>query len=173
MARRRIRRGRSRVSGGFVASAVATGVLLALLGHHHGTGGSTAVTTRFVVPGGSAYTPASWASALLSGGGWPQTACNLGAVQAWERAEGGNWANSAAYNPLNTTQYEPGSSVMNAAGVRVYTSWREGFAATLTTLGYPAYAGIRSALSAGDSAQAVADAVAGSPWGTGSFTATC
>jgi peptidoglycan DL-endopeptidase CwlO len=36
MARRRIRRGRSRVSGGFVASAVAAGVLLAVLGHHGG-----------------------------------------------------------------------------------------------------------------------------------------
>jgi hypothetical protein len=160
------------VSGGFVASAVAAGALLAVLGHH-GAGGSTAATTRFVVPDGSAYTPASWASSLLSAGGWPQTACNLGAVQAWERAEGGNWANSAAYNPLDTTQPELASSVMNSAGVRAYASWADGFRATLTTLGYPAYAGIRAALSAGDSAQAVADAVAASPWGTGPFTATC
>jgi hypothetical protein len=143
------------------------GALLAVLGHG-GTAGA-----HGAVPSGSSYSPASWASALLSAGGWPQTACNLAAIRAWEAAEGGNWENSAAANPLDTTQPEPGSSTMNSAGVRAYTSWQAGFAATLTTLGYPAYAGIRSALSAGDNAQAVADAVAGSPWGTVPFTATC
>jgi hypothetical protein len=159
------------VSGGFVASAVAAGIGLAVISGHGAGGAATGI--HGAVPDGSSYTPASWASALLPAGGWPQTACNLAAVQAWEAAEGGNWENSAAYNPLDTTQSEPGSRVMNSAGVRAYPSWQEGFAATLTTLGYPAYAGIRSALSAGDSAQAVAGAVAASPWGTGPFTASC
>jgi hypothetical protein len=159
------------VSGGFVASAVAAGALLAVLGHHGASGGTAGAF--MAVPPGSSYTPASWASALLSAGGWPQTACNLGAIQAWEAAEGGNWENTAQYNPLDTTQYEQGSQTMNSAGVRAYTSWQEGFAATLTTLGYPAYSGVRDALSAGNNAQSVADAVAGSPWGTGPFTATC
>jgi hypothetical protein len=159
------------VSGGFVASAVAAGALLAVLGHHGASGTTTA--SYGPVPSGSSYTPASWAAALLSAGGWPQTACNLGAIQAWERAEGGNWENSAAANPLDTTQPEPGSSSINSAAVRAYPSWAEGFRATLTTLGYGPYGGIRSALAAGDNAQAVADAVAGSPWGTGPFTAAC
>ena len=135
--------------------------------------GIAAVTTRAVVPDGSAYTPSSWAVALLSAGGWPQTACNLGAITAWEAAEGGNWENTARYNPLDTTEPEPGSWPMNSVNVQAYTSWQEGFTATLATLGNGDYGGILSALSAGDSAQAVADAVAGSPWGTGSFTATC
>ena len=133
------------------------------------------------VPAGSSYTPASWASALLSAGGWPQTACNLGAVQAWERAEGGNWANDAWFNPINTTYDGNGAweqdgkvtGTINSDGVRAYNSWATGFDATLTTLSFPAYAGVRSALSAGNDAQAVADAVAASPWGTGPFTATC
>ena len=126
-----------------------------------------------MIPDGNAYTPSSWAAALLSAGGWPQTACNLGALEAWARAEGGNWNNSAAYNPLDTTMPEPGSWSMNSVGVRAYPSWRDGFAATLATLENGNYPGILSALSAGTSAQAVANAVAASPWGTGAFQATC
>ncbi len=165
---------RSRVSGKFVASAVAAGVVMAALaGHHAGTGGTAAMTARTVIPDGSAYTPASWASALLSAGGWPRTACNIGAITAWERAEGGHWANAARFNPLDTTQPEPGSWSMNSAGVQAYTSWAQGFRATLTTLANGDYPRILSALSAGDSAQAVAGAVTASPWGTGAFTANC
>ena len=150
--------------------------MAALTGHHAGTGGAHATTASVIrgsIPGGSGYTPSSWAAALLSAGGWPPTACNLGAIEAWEAAEGGNWENSAAYNPLDTTEPESGSSTMNSAGVRAYPSWQEGFAATLTTLDNGNYPGILSALSAGNSAQAVANAVAASPWGTGSFHATC
>jgi hypothetical protein len=161
------------MSGGFLLSAVAAGITLSALTGHHAGGGGTAVTTRAVIPDGSAYTPASWAVALLSAGGWPQSGCNLGAIEAWERAEGGNWANTAAYNPLNTTQRESGSWSINSVSVQAYTSWAEGFRATLTTLGNGDYGGILSALSAGTSAQAVADAVAASPWGTGQFQASC
>jgi hypothetical protein len=159
------------VSGGFVASAVAVGALLALTGHHavgastHGASGPA--------PSGSSYTPQSWAAAFLAAGGWPQTACNISAITAWEAAEGGNWNNSAQYNPLDTTQPEPGSWPMNSVGVQAYPSWQEGFQANLTVINNGLYGGILAALSAGDSAQAVADAVAASPWGTAPFTATC
>jgi len=156
---------------------VAAGIgMAALTGHHAGTSGAHATTASAIrgsIPGGSGYTPLSWAAALLSAGGWPQTSCNLGAITAWEAAEGGNWENSAAYNPLDTTMPEPDSWSMNSVNVQAYTSWQEGFQATLTTLGNGDYGGILSALSAGNSAQAVADAVAASPWGTGSFNATC
>ena len=105
---------------GFVASAIAVGLILAANNGHAAARGS-ATTTRVVIPDGNAYTPSSWAGALLSAGGWPQTACNLGAIEAWERAEGGNWENSAAYNPLDTTEPEHGSSTMNSVGVRAYS----------------------------------------------------
>ena len=155
-------------------SAVAAGIgLAALTGHHATTGGAAAVTARAVVPDGSAYTPASWAVALLTSGGWPRTACNIGAITAWENAEGGNWANSARFNPLDTTEPQPGSYPMNSVGVQAYTSWAEGFRATLTTLANGNYGGILAALAAGDSAQAVAVAVAASPWGTAPFQAAC
>ena len=152
---------------------MAVGVGLAAISGHGAAGKATAVTARAVIPDGNAYTPSSWAGALLSAGGWPQTACNLSAVEAWERAEGGNWENSAAYNPLDTTMPESGASSMNSVGVKAYPSWQEGFSATLATLENGNYPGILSALSAGDNAQAVANAVAASPWGTGAFQATC
>ena len=128
---------------------------------------------RTAVPGGSAYTPSSWAAALLTAGGWPRTSCNLAAVTAWERAEGGHWANSARYNPLDTTQPESGSHPMNSAGVQAYPSWGAGLRATLATLGNGSYPAVLSALSAGNSASAAASAAAASPWGTGPFTASC
>jgi hypothetical protein len=154
----------------FAGSAVAAGLLLAAA---HGHTPPAAVTASATIPGGSAYTPSSWAAGLLSAGGWPQTSCNLAAVTAWEQAEGGNWQNAARFNPLDTTQPEPGSWGINSAGVRAYPSWQAGFAATLTTLGNGQYGPILSALRSGGSAQAVADAVASSPWGTPAFQASC
>ena len=68
---------------------------------------------------------------------------------------------------------EPGSWVINSAGVRAYPSWQAGFTATLATLGNGNYGPIVSALRSGSSAQAVADAVAASPWGTSPFQAAC
>jgi hypothetical protein len=167
---RRSRRGNQQK----LAVAVAVAVLaLASSKGHTSTSASSASTTAAVSPSGNSYTPSSWAAALLSAGGWPQTSCNLAAVTAWEQAEGGNWANAARFNPLDTTQPEPGSSPMNSVNVQAYPSWQAGFTATLTTLGNGNYGPILSALRFGTSAQAVADAVGASPWGTGAFQATC
>lgn len=159
----------------FIVSAVTAGLLMAAINGH---GAATAARdgntlTARMIPAGSSYTAASWAAALLTAGGWPRTSCNVGAITAWERAEGGHWANSARFNPLNTTQPEPGSWSMNSASVQAYPSWRSGFAATLATLGNGRYGPVLSALSAGTSARAVADAVAASPWGTAWFRADC
>ena len=164
-----MRRGRTR-NQRLVVTAVAAGVLLAAA---HGHTPPAAVTASATVPSGGAYTPSSWAAALLSAGGWPQTRCNLSAVTAWEQAEGGNWQNAAQFNPLDTTQPEPGSWGINNVNVQAYPSWQAGFTATLATLGNGNYGPIVSALRAGSSAQAVADAVAASPWGTGGFQASC
>jgi len=156
--------------------AAAVGVALVMASgahgkHHHG--GWLAELDSSGVPWGSSYTPRSWARAFLRSAGLPMTRCNVRAVMAWEAAEGGNWQNSAHANPLNTTEREPGSYSINPVGVQSYTSWHQGMAATVTTLGNGNYPGIISAFRAGGSAQAAADAVASSPWGTGSFSAAC
>ena len=115
------------------------------------------------------YSPSSWARALLGYLGMPLTSQNLTAITAWELAEGGNWFNSARYNPLDTTMPEPGATVMNGVGVKAYTSWAEGFTATVATLHNGLYGAILAALQNGNDAVAVAAAVAASPWGTGAF----
>jgi peptidoglycan hydrolase CwlO-like protein len=116
------------------------------------------------------YNQLTWAKALLKSLGAPVTTPSLAALVAWEMAEGGHWNNSAHYNPLNTTWKMPGATSMNSVGVKAYVSWEQGFKATLRTLHNGFYGGILAALRAGDDAQAVADAVAASPWGTHSFT---
>jgi peptidoglycan hydrolase CwlO-like protein len=118
-------------------------------------------------PGG--YNQLTWARALLISLSLPETPANVAAITAWEMAEGGHWYNAAHYNPLNTTQPMPGATAMNSVGVKAYTSWRQGFAATIKTLHNGYYGGILAALRRGDDAFAVADAVAASPWGTGDF----
>jgi peptidoglycan hydrolase CwlO-like protein len=119
---------------------------------------------------GGLYTPQTWASAFLRVARLTVTPSNLAAITAWEMAEGGNWNNSATFNPLNTTLPEPGSTSMNWVGVQAYTSWAQGFQATVTTLYNGNYTAIIAALKAGSSAQAVAEAVAASQWGTQQFT---
>jgi hypothetical protein len=155
-----------------VVGGTAIAAWLAFGGHSAGSPVATLLSTG-AVPAGGSYTVQTWAPAFLSAAGEPITACNERFVIAWENAEGGNWQNTAAYNPLNSTQTEPGSSAINSAGVQKYTSWQQGLQADAATLRNGRYAGILSALNAGNDAQQAANAAAGSPWGTGSFTASC
>lgn len=121
----------------------------------------------------SSYTPHSWARALLHDGRWPASSCNVAAVTAWEAGEG-DWTHGHAgwHNPLNDKLPEPGSVNATADGVQKYTSWGSGLTATLATLGGPDYGQIRSALAAGNSAQAVADAIVASPWAASNYNGT-
>jgi hypothetical protein len=192
--RRRFRRKNSskeRIAGVAIAAVVIAAA--ASKGHHlppaaapgqHAAAGTpaSAGTTAVTTPDGTSYTPPSWAQAFLAVDSLPQTACNLAAIEAWEAEEGGQWNNSASYNPLNTTYDGPGGSwlgdgkitaTINSAGVRAYDAWADGFTANLAALNNGLYGGVLSALRAGDDAQAVADAVASSPWGTAPFTASC
>jgi hypothetical protein len=106
---------------------------------------------------------AQFASDLLVQLGMPQTPENMRAVIAWQRAEG----TRAAFNPLATTQRADGASDFNSVGVKNYTSYAQGLAATVTTLRNGRYDEILAALLDGTSSSRVADAVARSPWGTG------
>jgi peptidoglycan hydrolase CwlO-like protein len=125
---------------------------------------------ELLMKAGGKITQVTWAQAFLKSLGVPLTADNVVAVVAWEMAEGGHWYNTAYYNPLNTTQSMPGATVFNSVGVKAYTSWAQGLRASVITIRNGYYGGILDALRRGNDAQAVADAVAASPWGTGSFT---
>ncbi len=138
-----------------LVSAAGAGLLLAVIAGHHSTPAPAATGTPATVaaiPGGSSYTPATWARAFLAAAG----------VQ-----------NDARYNPLNTTLPEPGSWAINSVGVQAFPSWHEGLEASVAVLENGLYPAILAALRAGNDAQQAADAVAASPWGTGSFEASC
>ena len=108
----------------------------------------------------------AWARTLLGKLGKPATADNVRALTTWAAWEGGQWHNSAHYNPLNTTQPEAGATNMNKEGVKSYKSWDQGYAATVETLNNGRYKSILSALTKGNNVGNVLTAVDHSPWGT-------
>jgi hypothetical protein len=96
-------------------------------------------------------TPTQWAATVLQQLGIPQSPGAVQALTGWARAEGGHWNNQARFNPLNTTQPEPGYTKTGAQGnIGSYTSWQQGVDATVKTLTNGRYAPILSALKAGD-----------------------
>ena len=82
--------------------------------------------------------PTDWANAFLGALGVPDTKTNVSNVVGWEALEGGNWHNTAKYNPLNTTQEAPGSTNFatgrTGSGIQAYPNWQEGLDATVQTL---------------------------------------
>jgi cell wall-associated NlpC family hydrolase len=106
-----------------------------------------------------------WQSMILKGVNAPVTPENIRYMDAWARAEGG----SATNNPFNTTQHAPGAGSYNSVGVRNYTSPQQGIQATIDTLNNGRYGNIIGALRKGTSAMDAANALAASPWGTGSL----
>ena len=116
------------------------------------------------------YSPTDFANAFLNAIPEPDTAENVEAIIGWEEAEGGNWYNDAEFNPLNTTWPYDGSVSINSVGVQSYANWTDGVTATVETIESGYFGGILSALAAGNSADAVAQAVGDSPWGTPNFS---
>lgn len=119
----------------------------------------------------SITTPNSWAIAQLQYMGLPATPANIQFLVSWAAMEGGNWNNTAHYNPLNTTLRYGASSSMNSVGVQSFASWQDGLAATAQTLnGYPQImAALRSgnAEAANQSGQLASDF---SKWSGGGYT---
>jgi len=108
--------------------------------------------------------PVQWAKDFLTRLGAPITPSNVQAITAWEKAEG----TKAAFNPLATTQGGyTGETTFNSVGVKNYASYQDGLDANVQVINNGLYTNILAALQQGTSAQAVAQAVASSPWGTG------
>jgi hypothetical protein len=115
-------------------------------------------------PNAAGVDPVQWAKDFLTRLGAPITTSNLQAITAWEKAEG----TKAAYNPLATTQSGyAGETTFNSVGVKNYTSYQDGLDANVQVINNGLYSNILAALQQGNNAQAVAQAVANSPWGTG------
>ena len=105
-----------------------------------------------------------WARDFLTKLNMPITNDNVRAVSAWEQAEGTN----ASFNPLATTQGGfAGETQFNSVGVKNYATYQNGIDANAHALMNGRYTNILDALRAGNNADAVAQAIKNSPWGTG------
>lgn len=121
--------------------------------------GTASPTTGAATGGSTDYDPATFAQAVLGKMGLPESPANMDFMLSWMSAEGGNWHNSASYNPLNTSLAMPGQlGTMGTQGnIARYKDWDQGIEATVQTLssqkhGYPA---IINALKSSDSQGAV------------------
>lgn len=128
--------------------------------------GSQATTTT--APGAG-----DWRVDVLNRIGAPVTDQNLHVLQLWQRAEGGgaDGPSHTDFNWLNTTRTAsdaPYTAVINSVGVKKYASYEAGINATVGALTNGYYQSVLDALRKGDNEFAVANAIAGSQWGTGS-----
>jgi hypothetical protein len=180
---RKYRRAGKLTNNQAIAAVVVVVAVAAASGGHKTVAGAVrharAGLDAVAIPGGSDLgNPAGWAKALLAADSLPVTSCNFSAVTAWERAEGGGFGNQAAYNPLNVN---PGAGAgwpgYPATGAWAFPDAASGLRYTVATLNNGSYGGILSALRAGNSAQAVCDAIMASPWAAshydGTLTANC
>jgi hypothetical protein len=174
---------------GDIPAPVAAGVLVVVLaagaaGVHHQAGHPGGRVTEAgaglpAIPVGTGLgTRAGWARGLLAADRLPRTSCNLSAVLEWEAREGGGFGNQAHFNPLNVNP-GPGAGWpgYSAIGAWAFPDAQTGLRYTVATLNNGYYGGILSALRAGNSAQAVCDAIMASPWAAsrygGTLTASC
>ncbi len=137
--------------------------------------GSTGATATGPPTNRTSFDLVVWARDFLSALGKPQTTENLAGIVAWELMEGGH-TNGATWNPLNTTLWYNDQNVpMNGNfgqngghPVQAYPSYAIGLERTVTTItsGRYGYPSILSALDAGTSAEAIAEAVGNTGWGT-------
>jgi hypothetical protein len=110
-----------------------------------------------------------FAAAVMARIGAPGTAANLDAFAAWAAGEG----TCARFNPLATTQPEPGAAPFNnlSGGGHVwnYPTFDIGVQATTTAMTNGLYQPVLAAFRASAGVAAVAAAVERSPWGTRFF----
>ena len=110
-----------------------------------------AAAAALVTRTGPDLTSRAFFVAMLRGLKAPATQANLDALYAVENREGDN----DRFNPLNVVQPEPGSSAYNSIGVQRYADFRTGVHGTVTLLSNAHWHGVRTALRAGHSRQAV------------------
>lgn len=128
---------------------------------------SSPVGSPSVAPGTGRFSP-SFAKAVLSAIGAPQTQANIDSIIAWAHREGGGGTN----NPLNTTLSMPGATDFNSVGVKNYSSMSVGVLATAKTILGGNYSDVLSALRSGGGL--CGQSFAGlSTWSGGGYSSVC
>jgi hypothetical protein len=133
--RRRFRRRTRGRDARLASSAVAAGLVLAVVaGHAHTPSRSRMSGTQMAavrVAGGS---ETAFITAVLADLGAPGSQANVASLAAWFPHEFPSWPPAASWNPMASTLQMPGSTVYNSAGVQDYASAAEGAQATALTL---------------------------------------
>lgn len=170
---------RSRGSGG-AEKWIGVGIFLVVLGsagtktaatvvHHHTSGGNA--TTPHVAAVTSGSETAFW-RAMLADMGAPATAANLASLEAWLPHEQ-PWPSLATWNPLDSTQPMPGSTVYNSVGVQNYPTASEGAEADARTLENGYYPSILAALRNGSGVCGSSFAGEFATWSGGGYQEVC
>lgn len=119
-----------------------------------------------------------FAKAMLMSLSIAPNAQNISDLNMWMGMEGGNWHNTAKYNPLNTSYQVAGSTNYNSgkpgSGVQSYGTWAQGLEATIATLtGSQAnsrgYTNIINSLKSGATNADFLKALQGSAWDAGHY----
>jgi len=112
-------------------------------------------------------TPILFAKALLAALNLPVSESNVAALVAIQKQEGGHQLNRAWFNPLNTMRSMPGAQEagLQVKGIKAYSSWDEGIAATALTLGQGNMRPIVTSLSRSAPPEETLAVFAASPWG--------
>jgi hypothetical protein len=109
--------------------------------------------------------PVQFSKDVLAKIGAPATEQNMAVMQAWIKSEG----TRAQFNPLATTRRADGATNFNSVGVKNFTSYEQGVDTTVGAITNGLYDNVIAALKRGNDAFAVADAIAASPWGSGTL----
>jgi hypothetical protein len=119
--------------------------------------------------GGGSGAALTWAQQFLEALGAPLSASNITFVYQWEESEGVG----GVYNPLNQGTVPGNSALTNSGdqyggGAANYISWEAGIQGAVDYLHMSNYAGVYSALKAGDGSQAQ-QALFSSPWASSHY----
>ena len=133
--RRRRMRGRDRR---LAVSAVAAGLVLAVIAGHARarSGGGRAAGTQMAAAPVAGGSETAFIGAVLADLGVPagKRGADVTSLVAWFPHEFPSWPPYAAWNPMASTLQMPGSTVYNSAGVQNYPTAAEGAQATALTL---------------------------------------
>jgi hypothetical protein len=134
-------------------------IIVAASGHHGGGAGAAGQAAAVPVPGAvRLVTPgpgeAGFFRAVLADLGYPATAANVDSLMAWSRHEFRAWPPAAAFNPLASTHWVPGSAAFNTFGSPPLHVWNypaapAGAAAEAATLANGRYPHLLARLAAG------------------------
>jgi hypothetical protein len=113
----------------------------------------------------SGVDPVQFSTDVLGKIGAPVTEQNMAVMQAWIKSEG----TRADFNPLATTRRAEGATDFNSVGVKNFTTYEQGVDTTVGAITNGLYDNVIAALRRGNDAFAVADAIAASPWGSGTL----